>query len=85
MPRGEPVRCFCEKRPLLAVVGIEERTGEPMVHVKSWKGGRLYTEIVVISGVTRVRCRECLKWMTIKIVKGAPLLKEFQGDPLANL
>lgn len=84
-PRGEQVRCFCTERPLLAVVSIDERTREPIVHIKSWKGKRLYFEIVVVSGVVRVRCRSCLKWMTIKMNRGKPGLREFQGHPLNHL
>lgn len=83
--QGIQLRCDCAKQPLLAVCGRDKQTGEPWVHVKSWKGQRLYTEIVVLSGVVRMRCRECSRWMTLRIVKGAPQLKEFEGHPLDHL
>lgn len=82
---GIPLRCYCSRKPLLATFGRDEETGEPVVHIKSWKGARLYVEAVVVSGVVRLKCRECLKWNTVKIIKGEPSLKEYKGDPLQYL
>lgn len=65
----EQVRCFCRNKPLLAVCGRDARSSEPFVHVKTWKGGRLYAEVIITSGVARIRCRDCLRWHTIRIVK----------------
>jgi hypothetical protein len=64
------IRCFCAREPLLAQAGRDTRTGDPFLHVKTWKGDRLYVELVVTSGVVRLRCRECLRWHTVRIVKG---------------
>ena len=72
---GLAVRCFCQHHPLLAKCGTDE-WGNPWVHVKVWKGSRLYTEIVVTSGIVQVKCRECLRWYRIRIVRGAPTLQE---------
>lgn len=61
------VRCFCSRHPLLAVCGRDNRTGEPFIHIKSWKSQRLYTEVVITSGSAHIRCRECLRWHVIHI------------------
>lgn len=63
------VRCFCNKKPLLAVCGRDAKTGEPFVHIKTWKGNRLYVEAIVTSGIVRLRCRECYRWHTVNIVR----------------
>lgn len=61
------LRCFCRRRPLLAVCGRDARTGEPFVHVKAYKQQRLITEVVVTAGTARIHCRECLRWHTVRI------------------
>jgi len=63
-------RCSCTHRPLLAVCG-RTPDGKGFVHIKAWKGKRLLTEAVVTSGEVSIRCRECGKWHTIKVVYGA--------------
>jgi len=63
------VRCFCHRKPLLAVCGVDTDTGQAFIHVKSWKGGRLYTEMVVTAGTASIRCRECLRWHKLKITQ----------------
>ena len=83
---GIPLRCaFCETRPLLAMFGIDSKTGEPWVHIKSWKGDRLYVEAIIISGIVRLRCRKCSRWNRVKIVRGAPKLQQVNTDPLGDL
>lgn len=84
--RGElEFRCFCHRRPLLAVMGRDQRTHEPYVHVKAWKSvgsGRppkLFAEVVASSGVVRLRCRECLRWHTV-IVRRTGV--DFRSEPL---
>jgi len=85
-PKGLPLRCpFCAEHPLLAMCGVDATTGEPWVHIKSWKGARLYVEAVVISGVVKLKCRSCGKWNRVKIVKGAPRLQGNEGNPLNHL
>lgn len=81
LSRGLDVRCYCVHRPLLAKCGRDE-DGEPWIHVKVWKGKRLYTEIVATSGTVRIRCRECLRWYKVKIVRGAPTLQEEKQSSL---
>jgi hypothetical protein len=84
--KGIPLRCpFCAESPLLAICGRDERSGEPWVHIKSWKGNRLYVEAVVVSGVVKLKCRSCGRWNILRIVKGAPKLRELNGHPLDAL
>lgn len=82
---GIELRCYCTGKPLLARCGRDDDTGEPWVHVKSWKGDRLYVEVVILSGVVRLRCRKCLRWHRVKIVRGAPVLQEQKTSPLGQL
>ena len=77
------IRCWCERRPLLAVCGRTSR-GEGFVHIKAWKGSRLLTEVVVTSGVAKIKCREigCGRWHTVRIVYGAmPESDGSEGPP----
>lgn len=61
------IRCFCSRTPLLAVAGRNQRTNEPYVHIKVFKQGRIFGEVVVTEGVVRLRCRECLRWHKVRI------------------
>lgn len=70
------VRCFCSRRPLIAVCGRDSRSGEGFVHIKTWKGQRLYAEVVVTSGTAHIRCRECLRWHRIRIVRDQVQIEE---------
>ncbi len=77
------IRCFCSRRPLLAQYG-RGKDGLPYVHVKVHKQKRIYGEIVFTEGTVRIRCRECLRWYSIKIsdratmrVEQEPLPKQF--------
>jgi hypothetical protein len=63
------IRCGCSRRPLLAVAGRDTKTKHGFIHIKSWKGNRLYTEVVVTEGIAHIRCRECLHWTKVRIVK----------------
>lgn len=63
------VRCFCRRAPLLAICGRDEKNGEPFVHIKSARKDRINAEAVVTSGIVRIRCRDCLRWHTIRIRK----------------
>lgn len=47
--------------------GVDPKTGRGFVHVKSWKGNRLYTEVVITEGKAVIRCRECLRWTELVI------------------
>lgn len=64
------LRCFCSKRPLLAVCGVDAATGEPFIHIKAYKQKRIYSEVVVTSGTVRIHCRDCLRWQTVTIRYG---------------
>lgn len=50
----------------MAKYGIDA-DGNPYIHLKAWKGGRLIAEAVQTEGVFRVRCRKCLQWNKINI------------------
>lgn len=64
---AEELRCYCRRKPLLALCGRDSESGEPFVHVKVFKQDRIYAEVVATSGEVRIRCRECLRWFTVKI------------------
>jgi hypothetical protein len=67
MGRAKELRCECSRRPLLALYG-RGRDGKPFIHMKVFKGRRLYAEAVFTEGVVRLHCRECLHWTTVRIV-----------------
>lgn len=60
------LRCFCRLEPLLAVYGI--RDGKLYVHVKIYKARRIFGEILVTEGKVSLRCRDCLRWHTVRLV-----------------
>lgn len=68
MPAPElDFRCFCARRPLLAVCGRDTLTGEPFVWMKVHKQQRIFGEMIATAGTVRIRCRECLRWHTLTI------------------
>lgn len=82
--QGIELRCSCSRRPLLAFCGSDPLTGEPWVHIKVFKGQRIYGEVVCNSGIVKLRCRECGRWQRVKIVRGAPRLRETTEPPQAD-
>lgn len=73
---SEELRCFCRRRPLLALCGRDTKTGEPFVHVKVFKQDRIFAEVVATEGTVSIRCRECLRWFRVKIVREKLSIKE---------
>lgn len=63
----QELRCFCSRKPLLAVWG-NEANGRPYVHVKIYKQGRVFGETVHYDGEVKIRCRECFRWHSITFV-----------------
>jgi hypothetical protein len=62
------VRCTCRRSPLLAVCGRDEKENH-FLQIKHMKGGHILMHIIVTSGDVRVQCRECFRWMRVKIIK----------------
>lgn len=80
MSNKNEMRCFCSRHPLLAVYGIDE-DGELYLHIKVYKQTRVYAEIFVSANAkVKIRCRECLRFHTVKIVSGNPQLKEIKDS-----
>ena len=67
--KEEEIRCFCSRKPLLAVAGVDSE-GKGYVHVKSWRQDRLNAEVVVTEGTASIHCRLCFRWTTVRIVHG---------------
>lgn len=68
MPRRLEIRCeFCRFHPILAITGRDDETGEPFLHIKSYKQSRVYVEIVVLSGTVMIKCRDCYHWHKLTI------------------
>lgn len=76
---GTPLRCFCASHPILCVVKSDK--GRPFVHIKIYKAGRIYGEILFNKGDMRVRCRECYRWHTIRIVRETAVLEDPPEGP----
>lgn len=71
------LNCFCSRRPLLAMYGVDERS-RPYVHVKVYKQQRIFAEFIAWGGEVAVACRECLRWHKIvfKMQGGKAELRE---------
>lgn len=68
MPDSDDLRCFCHLRPRLAIWGTDSE-GQPFLHIKVFKAGKVYGEIIItgpIAGV-KLRCRECFRWHRVNI------------------
>lgn len=76
MAGSRELRCECSRRPLLALYG-RSTDRKLYVHIKVFKGKRLYAEAVFTQGVVRLHCRECLRWTTVRIHQpGEPRVKQ---------
>ena len=73
--REKELRCFCTRTPLLATYGIDKK-GVLFLHVKIWKARRIFGELVVEGGVTKIRCLDCLRWHKVRIVNDKARLQE---------
>lgn len=60
------LRCFCSRKPLLGVYGIDVR-GRLYVHCRVYKQNRIYGDWIAYGGEVRLCCRECLRWHLIVI------------------
>lgn len=61
------LRCFCSRKPLLGVYGIDEK-GRLYVHTRVYKQGRVFGEAVYYGGTVNLLCRECLRWNEVVIL-----------------
>lgn len=60
--------------------GVDE-DGELFIHVKVYKQARIYAEVFVSANAkVKIKCRECLRFHTVKIVSGHPQLKEIEDS-----
>lgn len=64
--REHELRCFCKSKPLLATYGLN-KDGALYLHVKIYKQSRIYGELILLGGLVRIKCRNCLRWHRIRI------------------
>ena len=76
---GEPLRCFCASRAILAIMKLD-RLGKPYVHIKVHKAGQVHGEILFNRGELRVRCRNCYRWHIIRIVQERAVVEDIPDD-----
>lgn len=62
------LRCFCSRRPKLAVYGIDSK-GRLYIHVKIYKQRQICGEILCQGGEIRICCRECLRWHRVNVIQ----------------
>jgi len=60
------LRCFCARKPLLAVYGVDEK-GRLYVHQRVYKQNRVFGETIFYGGTVALLCRECLRWQQVTI------------------
>jgi len=83
--REKELRCFCSREPLLATYGVDSK-GKLFLHVKIWKARRIYGELVVEGGLVKIRCRDCLRWHTIRVQNNRAFLQETDENlPIATI
>lgn len=75
MRREKELRCFCRGEPLLATYGLDSG-GNLFVHVKIYKGNRIYGELVAEGGPLKIRCRNCLRWHRVNFSPRTATLSE---------
>jgi len=45
-----------------------DKFGKPYVHVRIFKQGRIFGDVIMYSGPVKICCRECLRWHRINFV-----------------
>lgn len=62
------LRCFCRRRPLLALYGIDAN-GERYIEIKVYKQQQTYGHAVVTltDGNVKIFCRECHRWYVVSV------------------
>lgn len=66
IPTEHQLRCFCDRKPLLAIYGVDS-DGFVYIHVRIYKQQRIFGELYVTGGIVKLRCRECLRWHRVLI------------------
>ena len=74
------LNCTCRHHPLLAMWGLDT-DGRPYVHVKVFKGGRLYAE-VFSKHTLQITCRDCFRKLNIIIRQGRAELTRLQESEI---
>lgn len=69
------LNCFCSRKPLLAMYGIDHR-GKAYVHCRVFKQNRIYGDWIAYDGEVKILCRECLRWLTIVFVQSPKVKAE---------
>lgn len=69
------LRCYCSRTPLLAIYGVG-RDGRPYLHVRVYKQGRVFGEMICRGGQVDIMCRECVRWHRITIRDRVPSVVE---------
>lgn len=70
IPTKNPLRCFCDSRPLMAFYGVD-KNGELYLHTKVFRQSKIYSEILFTGGTVKIRCRRCLRWHKITFKDGS--------------
>lgn len=78
------LRCECSRRPLLAFYGITE-DGQIYAHQKVYKQGRVYGESVFVGGVVEIKCRECYRWTTVRMIGSRETVRRTSGEESKEL
>jgi hypothetical protein len=80
------LRCFCRRRPLLALYGVD-RNGKLYIEVKVYKQREVYGHIITTlrDGEIKLFCRECHRWYVITVVADdTAVLQEMPVSPITE-
>ena len=75
------LRCFCRRRPLLALYGVDGR-GKLYIEMKVYKQHVVYGHIIVtlVDGEVKLFCRECSRWYVVMVRPGGKaVLQEIES------
>lgn len=85
MRREKELRCFCNRKPLLATYGVDSK-GKLFLHVKIYKAKRIFGEFVIEGGIVKLRCRDCKRWHRVRVVQTRAVLENTEHNlPITSI
>lgn len=79
------LRCFCRRKPLLALYGIDSK-GKLYVEVKVYKQRVIFGHIITTlrDGEVKLFCRECHRWYVITVTADSTAVLQEMPSPITE-
>lgn len=78
----KPLKCTCSRHHLLAFYGLNA-DGDPYVHIKAHRQGRVIVNVVILSDV-EIQCPSCGMWVAPTIGEDGEVEFEELCEPPAE-